>query len=343
VVNDIKTPIKLDHFKALTDDTGILQHTKYSIPNRKEGYTTDDNARALVACAKFLRLHGDSDVSNLANTYLSFLFHMQRPDGKFHNLLRYDRDFLDDMGSEDCIGRSLWACGHTLSANLSKGTKTTSKEIFDKGFRHSSSFKSPRAKAFTILGLCYYYEAFPHDHNLLRNIMSLTEQLLNSYQRASSSDWRWFEPYLTYVNARLSQALFRAYAVTGDERFLHTAKESFDFLVKVQVIDDIFTPIGNKGWYKKDGQRALYDQQPIEASCMVEAALTAFHITNEEKYQRVAHIAFEWFFGKNTEKVIVYDSTTGACYDGITPQGLNLNQGAEATISYLLARLELET
>jgi len=173
--------------------------------------------------------------------------------------------------------------------------------------------------------------------------MSLTEQLLNSYQRASSSDWRWFEPYLTYVNARLSQALFRAYAVTGDERFLHTAKESFDFLVKVQVIDDIFTPIGNKGWYKKDGQRALYDQQPIEASCMVEAALTAFHITNEEKYQRVAHIAFEWFFGKNTEKVIVYDSTTGACYDGITPQGLNLNQGAEATISYLLARLELET
>ena len=343
MVNDIKTPIKLDHFKALTDDTGILQHTKYSIPNRKEGYTTDDNARALVACAKFLRLHGDSDVSNLANTYLSFLFHMQRPDGKFHNLLRYDRDFLDDMGSEDCIGRSLWACGHTLSANLSKGTKTTSKEIFDKGFRHSSSFKSPRAKAFTILGLCYYYEAFPHDHNLFKNIVSLSEQLLNSYQRASSSDWRWFEPYLTYVNARLSQALFRAYTVTGDERYFHTAKESFDFLVKVQVIDDIFTPIGNKGWYKKDGQRALYDQQPIEASCMVEAALTAFHITNEEKYQRVAHIAFEWFFGKNTEKVIVYDSTTGACYDGITPQGLNLNQGAEATISYLLARLELET
>ena len=343
MVNDIKTPIKLDHFKALTDDTGILQHTKYSIPNRKEGYTTDDNARALVACAKFLRLHRDSDVSNLANTYLSFLFHMQRPDGKFHNLLRYDRDFLDDMGSEDCMGRSLWACGYTLSANLSKGFKTTSKEIFDKGFRHSSSFKSPRAKAFTILGLCYYYEAFPHDYNLFKNIMSLTKQLLNSYQRASSSDWCWFEPYLTYVNARLSQALFRAYAVTGDERFLHTAKESFDFLVKVQIVDEKFVPIGNRGWYKKDGQRALYDQQPIEASCMAEAALAAFHVTNEEKYQRVAHIAFEWFLGKNTEKVIVYDSTTGACYDGINPQGLNLNQGAEATISYLLARLELET
>ncbi len=343
MVNDIKTPVKLDHFKALTDDTGILQHTKYSIPNRKKGYTTDDNARALIVCAKFLRLHRDSDVSKLANTYLSFLLHMQRPDGKFHNLLGYDRGFLDDVGSEDCMGRSLWACGYTVLAGLSKGIRTTSKEIFDNGFRHSSAFKSPRAKAFTILGLCYYYEAFPHDHNLFKNIVSLSEQLLDSYQRASSSDWCWFEPHLTYSNARLSQALFKTYTVTGDERCLHTAKESFDFLVKVQIADEKFVPIGNRGWYKKDGQRALYDQQPIEASCMVEAALAAFHVTCEEKYQKVAYTAFEWFFGKNTRNAIVYDATTGACYDGINPQGLNSNQGAEATISYLLARLELET
>jgi hypothetical protein len=342
-VIDIRPPIKLDHLEALTDDTGILQHTKYSIPNRKEGYTTDDNARALVTCIKFLQRYEDSDVSKLANTYLSFLFHMQRPDGKFHNLLSYNRDFLDDVGSEECMGRSLWACGYAILTNLSKGIKTTSKEIFDKGFRHASNFKSLRAKAFTILGLCCYYEAFPHDHNLSKNIVSLTEQLLDSYQRVSSSDWCWFEPYLTYVNARLSQALFRAYGIIGDERNLQIAKESFDFLVGVQVIDEKFVPIGNKGWYKKGAQRALYDQQPIEASCMVEAALTAFHITNEEKYQRVAYIAFGWFLGKNTRNVKVYDPTTGACYDGITPQGLNLNQGAEATISYLLARLGLET
>ena len=340
---DIKPPIKIDHLKALTDDTGILQHAKYSIPNRKEGYTTDDNARALVACIKFLQLHEDSDVSNLPNTYLSFLFHMQRPDGKLHNLLSYDRDFLDDVGSEECIGRSLWACGYAILTNLSKGIKTTSKEIFDKGFRHASNFKSLRAKAYTILGLCNYYEAFPNDHNLSKNIVSLAAQLLDSYQRVSSFGWCWFEPYLTYVNARLSQALFRAYGIIGDERYLQIAKKSFDFLVEVQVIDKKFIPIGNKGWYNKGGQRAIYDQQPIEASCMVEAALTAFHVTNEEKYQTVAYIAFEWFFGKNTQNVTVYDPTTGACYDGITPQGLNLNQGAEATMSYLLARLELET
>lgn len=340
---DIKPPIKLDHLKTLTDDTGILQHTKYSIPNRDEGYTTDDNARALVACMKFLQLHDNPTVSELANTYLSFLLHMQRPDGRFHNRMSYDRSFLDDVGSEECMGRSLWACGYAILTNFSQGITTTAKEIFDKAFQHTSGFKSLRARAFTILGLCYYYEAFPNDQNLSKNIVSLTGQLLDNYQQVSSSDWRWFEPYLTYANARLAQALFRAYGVIGDERYLQTAKESFDFLAEVQLIDGKFVPIGNKGWYKKGGQRAFYDQQPVEASCMVEAALTAFCVTNDEKYRRAAYIAFEWFLGKNTRDVIVYDSTTGACYDGITPQGLNLNQGAEAAISYLLARLALDT
>ena len=226
--------------------------------------------------------------------------------------------------------------------NLPKGIETISKEIFDKGFRHASNFKSLRAKAFTILGLCYYYKAFPHDPNLSKNIVSLTEQLLDSYQQVSSSDWCWFEPYLTYVNARLSQALFLAYGIIGDERYLQIAKKSFDFLVKVQVIDEKIIPIGNKGWYKKGGKRALYDQQPIEASCMVEAALAAFRVTGDKKYERIAHIAFDWFLGKNSQDVMVYNPKTGGCYDGVTPEGVNLNQGAEATVSYLLARLELD-
>jgi len=284
-VISIKPSINLDFLKALTDDVGILQHAKYSILNRKEGYTTDDNARALIACMKFLQLHDNSNLNNLANKYLSFLFHMQRPDGKFHNFLSYDRNFLDEVGSEDCMGRSLWGCGYAILANLSNGINAASKEIFDKGFRHASNFNSPRAKALTILGLCNYYEAFPHDHNLSKNIVSLTQQLLDSYHRVSSSGWCWFEPYLTYINARLPQALFRAYGIIGDERYLQIAEESFHFLSVIQVIDEKFVPIGNKGWYKKNEKRALYDQQPIEASCTVETALTAFHVTNEEKYK----------------------------------------------------------
>jgi len=169
-VISIKPSINLDFLKALTDDVGILQHAIHSIPNRKEGYTTDDNPRALIACIKFLQFHDNSNVNKLVNTYLSFIFHMQRSDGKFHNLLSYDRDFLDKVGSEDCMGRSLWACGYAILSNLSNGIKATSKEIFDKSFQHASKFNSLRAKAFTILGLCNYYEAFPHDHNLAKNI-----------------------------------------------------------------------------------------------------------------------------------------------------------------------------
>ncbi len=338
-----KPPTNLDNLKALTDDTGILQHTKYSIPNRKEGYTTDDNARALVVCTKFLQHHKDSSVNRLAKIYLSFLFHMQRPDGRFHNFLSYDRDFLDDAGSEECIGRSLWACGCAIPTKSIEGIRTTAKEIFDKGFKHAPDFQSPRAKAFAIMGLCRYYEAFSDDRNLHKNICSLSEQLLTCYQRVSSTDWHWFEPYLTYANPRLSQALFSAYKILDDERCLQIAKESFSFLLKTQIIDKKFVPIGNKGWYKRGSHRALYDQQPIEASCMVEAALAAFDATREMKYRTVAHTAFEWFLGRNSQNVVVYDPTTGACYDAITPEGLNLNQGAEATISYLLARLEMET
>ncbi len=339
---DIRPPVKLDYLKALTDDTGIIQHTKYSIPNRSEGYTTDDNARALVACIKYLQVNDDKEVKKLANTYLSFLFHMQRPDGRFQNLLSYDRRFLDDAGSEDCMGRSLWACGCATSTHLSEGIRTTSKEIFDRGFSHASNFESLRAKAFAILGLCSYYEAFPDDRNLARNIVLLTNQLTDYYRVEAYSEWCWFEPYLTYANSRLPQALFKAYRAVGHEKYVRIAKKSFDFLIETQIIDGKFVPIGNKGWYKKGDERAFYDQQPIEASCMVEAALTAFYITDEEKYKRLAHLAFEWFLGKNTQNVVVYDTVTGACHDGITPEGLNLNQGAEATISYLLARLELE-
>lgn len=267
---------------------------------------------------------------------------MQRPDGKFHNLLSYDRNFLDDVGSEECMGRSLWACGYAIAKSPFEGARATSKEIFDRGFRHAPNFKSPRAKAFTILGLCNYCKAFPDDHNLSNSIVSLTEHLMECYHRASSSDWCWFEPYLTYANARLSEALFRAYSIVGDEKYLKIGKESFDFLVEAQVIDDRFVPIGNKGWYKKGGRRALYDQQPIEGSCMVEAALEAFRVTGDTKYERIAHVVFDWFLGRNSKDVAVYNSEIGSCYDAITTKGVNLNQGAEATLSYLLARLEFE-
>ncbi|MEE8570616.1 MAG: glycosyltransferase [Candidatus Bathyarchaeia archaeon] len=327
---------------TLTDDTGILQHSKFLIPDRKEGYTTDDNARALIVCLKYHQICDDESLVKLIRTYLSFLMFMQRADGRYHNLLSYSHDFLDEVSSDDSLGRVLWSCGYALGKNHSEDLNLTFKEIFDKALPWAMRSSAPRAKALALLGLCHYFKAFPMDDNARSNIMILAEGLLKRYNEEAAPDWPWFEPYLTYINAKLSQVLFKAYSIIGDERYMRVAEDSFNFLIRTQILEGVFVPIGNDGWYVKGGQRAKYDQQPTESACMVETATTAFHVTRDEKYIKIARIAFDWFLGKNSKNVEVYNPKTGGCYDGITPQGLNLNQGSESTICYLLARLEME-
>ena len=334
--------IKLDFLKLLTDDTGILQHAKFAIPKRKEGYTTDDNARALIVCTRYYTVLGDLQIGKLVDIYLGFLLYMQRSDGRTHNFLGYNREFMDDASSEDCMGRVLWACGNCMDSGLPAEKKMLSKEMFDKTFSWVSSFKSLRARALSIIGLCHYQKAHPQDQNVVPNVETLADHLLDCYKRVSSNGWNWFEPYLTYINGRLPHALFVAYDSTRNERYLQVAKESLGFLLQVQMIDDRFVPIGNNGWYKRGGERAFYDQQPIEASCMVEATLEALRMTGDKKYLSAAHMVFEWFLGRNSQGVAVYNPGTSGCHDGITPHGLNLNEGAEATVSYLLARLKIE-
>jgi hypothetical protein len=335
-------PVKLDFLKLLTDDTGILQHAKFAIPKRKEGYTTDDNARALIACIRYDAIYGNSEIGRLADVYLGFLFYMQRTDGKLHNLLGYDRRLMDNADSEDCMGRALWACGHCLNSRLPREKRMLAKELFDRTFTWCSSFKSIRAKALSIMGLYHYQKAHPQDQNASLNIEASAKQLIEHYDDESSDYWKWFEPYLTYINGRLPHALFLAYDSTKNDKYLQVAKDSLGFLLEVQMVEDRFLPIGNRGWYSRGGQRAIYDQQSVEASCMVEAALAAFRATGDEKYQKAAYTIFEWFLGRNSKNSVVYNAETGGCHDGITPHGLNLNEGAEATVSYLLARLELE-
>ena len=334
--------IKLDFLRLLTDDTGLIQHAKFAVPKRKEGYATDDNARALIACTLHHTLFGDSVAKELIDTYFGFLLYMQRADGRLHNLLSYDRKLMDDTSSEDPIGRTIWACGKCLDSKLPTEKKLLSKEIFDKAFAWVSTFKAPRAKAFSIMGLFHYQRAYPQDQNALLNMKALGNQLLEYYANEHSDGWNWFEPYLTYANGRLPHALFLAYSCTKEKKYLKVAKQSLDFLLSVHTIDDVFVPIGNRGWYKKGGERAVFDQQSIEAACMVEAVLAAFRSTNEEKYRNAAYEIFAWFLGRNVAGLMVYNPETGGCHDGITPLGLNLNEGAEAIVEYLIARLELE-
>ena len=336
-------PIKLNYLETITDDTGVFQHSKFGTPNRLEGYTTDDNARALIAITKYSGIKGDSRSDRLIDTYQSFLLHMQRADGKMRNFLSYDRSFIDEEGSEDCAGRTLWACGCMINSKLSAERRLLAKEIFDKAFRWACFFKSPRAKAFAILGLSHYHKAFTGDQNLTQNIKTLSDKLLEYYRNARSTDWRWFEPYLTYVNGRLPQALFEAYQETKQTKYIRVAEESLKFLLEVQILNNKFVPIGNKGWYKKGESRSMYDQQSVEASSMTEAALSAYRATGNRDYKKAARTIFNWFLGENTQNAFIYNFTTGGCYDGITEKGLNLNEGAEATVCYLSARMELQT
>jgi hypothetical protein len=267
---------------------------------------------------------------------------MQRPDGKMHNWLGYDRKFLDEIGSEDCMGRTIWACGQCLNSKLPEHMKLLSKDILDKVFRSATEFTSPRAKAFAIMGLYHYHKAHPEDQNIFTNTRILAGQLNRQFEQASSKKWEWFEPYLTYANSRLPHSLFLAYDSTREPEFLETAVKSMDFLITVQSVDGLFVPVGNNGWYKRGGTRALYDQQSVEAASMTEAAIAAYLIKRKKKYLLEANKAFKWFFGQNLKGLKVYYPQDGSCYDGITPYGLNLNKGAESTVSFLQARIAFE-
>ena len=336
-------PITLKFVKALSDDTGILQHAKFGIPKRSEGYVTDDNARALIVLTKYGQLENSFEsVDRLVDLYLSFLLFMQKKSGKMHNLLSYHRHFMDKEGSEDCMGRTLWSCGCVVESNLSLEKRMLAKDIFDRLLPWAFNFTAPRAKAFAVLGLSKYHKAFPDDPNPTKGLKVLADQLVGHYETNRSKRWLWFEPYLTYINGRLSQALFEAYKTTPDERYIKTAIESLNFLLEVQTIRGVFVPVGNRGWYIRGGTRAMYDQQSVEADAMTEAALAAYQVTGQRDYKQVAQKIFNWFLGENILKIPVYNSDKGGCYDGITPQGLNLNMGAEATVCYLSTRLELE-
>lgn len=338
------SPVKLDFIYSLTDNTGLLQHAKFGTPLREKGYTTDDNTRALIALIKYFQANGSSEiVDRLIDTYLSFVLLMQRENGKMHNLLSYDRRFMDYEGSEDCMGRTLLSCGYVVASKLSSEKRLIGKEIFDKLLPWAHFFKSPRSIAFTIIGLKYYQDAYPNDHNLRKNIRIFAEKLLDQYNAEQSKEWNWFESILTYANGRLPQALFEANREIGYIHSLQVAKESMDFLLEVQMVNGIFVPIGNRGWYKKGEKRAMYDQQSVEAAVMTETAISAFRETGDTNYELVAKKIFDWFHGKNSLNLKVYNPDNGGCHDGITPKGLNLNMGAEATVCYLSAALDIQS
>ncbi|MCS6942351.1 MAG: glycosyltransferase [Geminocystis sp.] len=329
---------RLEHIIHLTDDTGIFQHAIYSVPDRRHGYCTDDVARALVAVLNYYQQYKEPRALDLARCYLSFIHYAQMPDGRFHNFMNYSRQFIDQCGSEDTIGRALWGLGVTVSTSPDDKMQMLAKNIFERTIE-TLSLQYPRAMAYAICGLSSFLERYEGAVAVRRLLTEMAEQLASLYHSSCSEDWLWFGDELTYANAKLPQAMLLAYQVTGEQSYKKIGLQSLDFLLEQTYRNGYFDFIGNQGWYIRGQQRAIFGQQPIEAGYTIETCCLAYEITGNPFYLDMARAAVEWFLGRNRLGVRLYDFTTGACCDGIDPQGVNMNQGAESTICCLLGLL----
>jgi hypothetical protein len=338
--------IKLDHLLRMSDHTGIVEHAVFVVPNYPEGYSTDDNARALIV-AILLEEFGSgapAGSQDIASRYLAFLWLAFDPATKrFRNCLSYERQWQEPEGSEDSHGRALWGLGTVLGRTKDAGLRGAAGRLFELAIPEAVDFKSPRACAFALLGLLEYLESFPGDRAALNASDALANRLLDSYLSHRSVDWKWFENGLAYSNARLPQALIRAGTRSKNDAMVSAGLESLDWLATVQRCESKghFVPIGSHGFYSKKTEKARFDQQPVEACAAVSAFLQAYRTTGRGRWRKEAWTAFNWFLGDNDLQIALYDPTTGGCRDGLHPDRANENQGAESTLSFLMALLEM--
>jgi hypothetical protein len=329
----------LEHLVGMTDDTGIVQHAVLDVPNRSTGYCTDDVARAfIVACLASAhdRLRGDA--LRLARTYLSFLHDAQLPDGRFHNFMAFDRTWLDESGSEDSIGRAIWALGVGVRCAPKASWRTLCDEMITRAVPRALELTFIRARAYAALGLTQVYDASGRNRATLRAALrELGDLFLTAHAAASAPDWDWFEESMTYDNARLPEACIRLGMVLDDQRLLGVGLRTLKFYESVTFENGTFVPIGNMGWHGRGSKRARYGQQPLEAAAMVDAELVAFAATGEAHYRRLAESALEWFYGRNTRDMVM--ASGGGCFDGLEELGVNRNMGAESTLAYLAGAL----
>jgi hypothetical protein len=333
--------IALDHLDRMTDSTGLIQHAIYSIPRRESGYTTDDNARALRFCTRWWCHQPDERMLGRVSSYLSFLEYARCPGGGFHNFLSYERRWLDAEGTGDCQGQAARALAEVLGSSLPDGYRALARELLEDVLPTLADLRSLRAQAYVILAWGHLWTAGVKDVEPLETVAWFAAQrLVECYHRALRPDWPWFESRLTYANAVLPQALFVAARRWPREAFLEVANAAFTFLDRATTAEGVFWPVGNRDWYAHGADKALYDQQPLEAATMAETALTALGLLGEEKYRAAFQRAHAWFQGGNSLGQPLADVARGACCDGLQPSGPNRNEGAESTLAYLWAELQ---
>jgi len=331
--------LRLDHMRRLTDDTGMFQFGKYSLPDRSNGYCVDDNARALLVALLAFRVTGNSEALRLASIYLAYMHHAHCEDGAYHNFMSYDRVHVQEEDfSDDCIGRSLWALGACWQVSPDQGARKLAREMFERT-AHLAPKLGPRGKALSIMGLDAFIEGGEVPGWAREMLESLGRDLHTMYQNERTDGWRWFESELTYDNAMLSLSLMKAARRLEDESMMDAARESLDFIEELCFRDGFLQLVGNEGWHQRDGDPATYDEQPIDAAAMVLAFRFAFLCTHDRHYLERMRESFSWFLGANRLGLSLYDFATAGCRDGLTRDGVNENQGAESTLSFLLGLL----
>jgi glycosyltransferase involved in cell wall biosynthesis len=335
--------LKLDHLFRMSDSTGIFQHASFTVPNFSEGYCTDDNARALVLALMLQKLgQGSPQLGAQAATYAAFLNHaFDRKLGRFRNFMSFDRRWLEEVGSEDCQGHALWALGLCVSQAGQGSFQMLAAQLFEQALPVAAEFTSPRAWAFTLIGIDEYLQRFGGDRRTNQFRDSLTAKLMQRFADASSDDWQWFEDTVSYTNAKLPHALILSGRCLNNTEMLELGLKTLRWLIKIQTSEaGAFRPVGSNGFYSRGKERARFDQQPIEAQATVSACIEAYHATADMFWVAEARRAFEWFLGRNDLGMALYDAGTGGCRDGLHVDRLSQNQGAESTLAFLLALAE---
>lgn len=331
----------IEYVKRLTDDFGIIQHGYFGIPNLKEGYCLDDNSRALLMALMAYKVKKDTSALRLCSTYLSYIHYMQNEDGRFRNLISFNRQFPEEVGSEDSFGRTIWALGYMMSNAPDDSYYQSSKHMFFKAMPHFEKLRSVRSIANTMIGISYYLQNHMSDDMMIEKLKKLAGFLIKEYGLNSHDKWNWYEELLAYDNAILPLAMLHAAEILPEKKVRNIAFESMQFLTEHTMGNGYLSIIGNQKWYNKKDDRSVFAQQPLDAMGMVLMFRQAYNISGNKDYLGRLFRSFKWFLGENDLRMSLFNHETQGCFDGLESYGVNQNQGAESVLAYLISYLNV--
>jgi len=338
--------LNMSHLKAMTTDVGLIQFSKINQPDLSSGYTLDDNARALIVSSMYLKSTGDKTYIKEIRKYLSFVCFCQQAEGHFLNYVDKNKKFTsqnDDVNLDDSNGRAIWALGYLMSLKsiLPKEMVLEAESTLQRSLNGMRDVKSTRAMALAIKGIFYYHKTVKSAENTAL-VKTFADRMVQMYKHESSANWQWFEGYLTYANSVLPEAMLYAWLMTNDSTYKDIAKSSLNFLLGHTFNETGIDVISNRNWLQKGQERGHFGEQPIDVAYTIMTLELFYDVFHDDDYKKKIQIAFDWFLGNNRLKQTVYNPCTGGCFDGMEETHVNLNQGAESTLSYLMARLTVE-